>query len=316
MKLWNRPIFFCCAMILICTLRMPIVVSGQVDGDINRSFDVQPGGWLELESEIGSIQVQTDQKNRVEVQVLFSTNRGGEARLRELLQDFNIDFQQTGNRVLVKAEYRNGLNFWNSGENALRVRFVCTVPSQFNCDLETSGGSIEVDDLEGELRSHTSGGSLNFGQIKGFILGRTSGGSITLSGCEGEVDVQTSGGSIRMGRVDGDVLAKTSGGSIDIEEVRGTVNAVTSGGSISSRISKQPEDDCELRTSGGRISVYVEPSMKLNIDAKTSGGGVETDLPVTVQGILNKQSLVGKINGGGPQLVLRTSGGSIYIRKL
>ncbi len=316
MKLWNRYHFLCFAILIVFVWMMPAVGYGQVDGDINRSFDVRPGGWLELESDIGTIEVRTNRNNQVNVQVNFSSDRGGEERLQDLLQDFDIDFQQTGNRVLVKAEYHNGMNFWNSDRDALRVRFIVLVPTEFNCDLETSGGSIDVDDLEGELRGRTSGGSLNFGQIRGTVLGRTSGGSITLSGCEGDVDVQTSGGSIRIGRVHGEVRANTSGGSINIEDVTGTIQAETSGGSISARISKQPEEDCELRTSGGRITVHLEPSMKFNIDAKTSGGGVETDLPVTVQGTLNKQSLVGKINGGGPDLVLRTSGGSITIREL
>ncbi len=313
----KRVSFACYAILFTWLFMVPIVVFGEVDGDIKKSFDIKPGGWLKLESDIGSIDVKTGQRNQVEVEVLFSLRSGNGDRLQELLDDFDIDFRQSGNDVIIQAEYqKDRWNLWNSDRNTLRVEFRVTVPSKYNLDLETAGGSIRVDDLEGEVHSATSGGSLNFGRITGLVSGKTSGGSITLSQCKGNVDVHTSGGSIRIGQVEGDVLAKTSGGGIHVDEVMGTIDAGTSGGSVSANISQQPDSDCQLRTSGGSITVHLKPSVRLNIDARTSGGRVVTDFPVTVQGELSKQSLVGQINGGGPELILRTSGGSISIRQM
>jgi hypothetical protein len=49
-----------------------------------------------------------------------------------------------------------------------------------------------------------------------------------------------------------------------------------------------------------------------------SGGHVANDFPVTVkaQGELKRSALQGKINGGGPLVWLRTSGGNIHIEKM
>ncbi|MEO8426045.1 MAG: hypothetical protein ABI651_02925 [Verrucomicrobiota bacterium] len=47
-----------------------------------------------------------------------------------------------------------------------------------------------------------------------------------------------------------------------------------------------------------------------------AGGGVKTDLPVTTVGKHRRSSLKGKLNGGGKSLVLKTSGGTIHLRKL
>ena len=91
------------------------------------------------------------------------------------------------------------------------------------------------------------------------------------------------------------------------------MSASTSGGSIKAYMSKQPQSDCKLTTSGGGIDVYLVKDVKVSVDASTSGGHVSTDFPVTVQGKLQKSKLKGEINGGGPQLYLRTSGGSINI---
>ena len=68
-----------------------------------------------------------------------------------------------------------------------------------------------------------------------------------------------------------------------------------------------------MTTSGGGIDVYLVKDVKVSVDASTSGGHVSTDFPITVQGKLQSSKLKGEINGGGPQLYLRTSGGSIDI---
>jgi hypothetical protein len=143
---------------------------------------------------------------------------------------------------------------------------------------------------------------------------RTGGGSISLSDLRGQVEAYTSGGSIRLGQIEGDVNVKTSGGSIKVEEVAGNINAHTSGGSIKATITKQPTKDCKLTTSGGSVTAYLSPSIAVDLVASTSGGTVGSDFDVN--GTLKKKSLKGTINGGGPELVLKTSGGSVRIKKL
>jgi DUF4097 and DUF4098 domain-containing protein YvlB len=110
-------------------------------------------------------------------------------------------------------------------------------------------------------------------------------------------------------------MAHTSGGSIEIGDAGGTIDASTSGGSIRARLSRQPRADSKLQTSGGGITVHVAPNVSLDVDAHTSGGDVASDLPVTILGKQNDSSLNGKLNGGGPKLVLRSSGGDIRLEK-
>jgi len=302
--------------VVLCLLGFTVSSMAQVDGDIKKSFKVQSGGLLIVEADLGAIEVQTGSGSSVEIQVDFERRSGSHNRIKELLEDFRVDFDHSGKDVTMTLEYKKErFNFWDTVGRYLKVRIYVTVPQKYNIDLRTSGGSIEVDDLEGRVRSRTSGGSLRFGQIIGPVDGKTSGGSITLEGCKGDADVTTSGGSIRIGKVDGDVRAHTSGGGITVDEVMGVIDGKTSGGSITARLSKQPADDCSLKTSGGSITVHLDPEVKVYVDAKTSGGRVSTDFPVTIRGELSKRALRAKINGGGPELYLRTSGGSINIRE-
>ncbi len=302
---------------------------------IEKSFKVKPGGHLILDTDRGSIEVYTHEGNTVKVTVKRKVDVSDREEAKEILERFNIDFDHNGRDVRIRAEFdEGGLSFWRRIRKRLKLRYIIVVPQKYNVDLQTAGGSISVEDLQGEVRSKTSGGSLTFGNIDGPVWGRTSGGSVTLDGCKGIADVKTSGGSIYIGEVDGnvqaftsggsikivrargEVMAKTSGGSIKVDEVTGAVDAATSGGNIKVYISAQPQRDCKLRTSGGSIYAYIADGIKLDLEASTSGGHVETEFPVTVQGKISKSSLRAKINGGGPLLILKTSGGSIYLKSM
>lgn len=311
----------CVVMLISLLLFLSVIGMGmtaeRVKGDIKKSFSVKPGGELILETDLGTIDVKTSSRNEVNVEVRFTPRRGSGRDVRNLLEDFDIEFQHQGDDVFIRAEYlRRNFNLWDSIGKYVRVEFFVTVPSEYDVDLKTSGGSISVDDLEGEVAARTSGGSLSFGRIDGPVRGRTSGGSIELNESAGSADLRTSGGGIRIGKVRGDVEANTSGGSIHVDEVLGSIIAHTSGGSINAQISRQPENDCRLSTSGGSVTVYLTKNSSVDVNASTSGGRVVTDFPVTLRGEISKRSLRAKINGGGPEMYLRTSGGSIYIREL
>jgi len=84
---------------------------------------------------------------------------------------------------------------------------------------------------------------------------------------------------------------------------------------VTATISSQPKSRCSLSTSGGSITVTLAPDIAMDVNAHASGGHVSTDFPVTIQGKIERSSLQAKINGGGPELYLRTSGGGIHIKK-
>jgi len=60
--------------------------------------------------------------------------------------------------------------------------------------------------------------------------------------------------------------------------------------------------------------VYLVPSVALDLYAKTSGGRVSSEFDVS--GSVKKTKIEGEINGGGPKLFLKTSGGSVRVKTL
>jgi len=291
-----------------------------ITDSINKSFRVAEGGTLTIESDLGSIEITTNNNGKVEVEIIRRVDTNNRDRADEILEKLEIDITQHGNNVDIDADYDRDsdgfFGFLHFDRRNLNVKYKISVPEKYNVDLKTAGGSISVDDLEGRVQCKTSGGSLHFGNVYGPVLGRTSGGSIKMGEVDGDVEAKTSGGSIRIERASGNVYAKTSGGSITVEEVMGHIEAGTSGGSITAHISRQPENDCRLTTSGGSINIYLASDINVDVNARTSGGRVTTDIPVTITGELSKNSLNAEINEGGPELYLRTSGGNVNLHKM
>ena len=297
-----------------------------IESPIHKTFNVAPGGTLTLEADVGDVRVSSGGTG-----VTIDVKR--RARSEEAMRDFVVTFDQQGNDVAVRAKYDRPSR-WFNWSNDVDATFVITVPSQYNLNLSTSGGGIKIGDLQGQVRARTSGGDFDLGNIKGPVDARTSGGDMSITSVRGRLDLNTSGGDIKIGeadgpasaktsggsievhRVGGDLFAHTSGGSISIDEASGAIDASTSGGSIRARFAQQPRGDSRLATSGGGITVTIAGNVAVDVDAHTSGGDVQTDLPITILGKQSEGDLAGKINGGGPRLVLRSSGGSIKLRRM
>ena len=320
-------------------LLLLLVVSARADleDQITKTFKVQAGGQLSVEADRGSIEVKTvAEGDSVNIEVARKA-RGSQSKAGQVLKDHVITMTQDGNKVEVRAEYQGEkASRWFGSSPDLQVKYLFTIPRRFDVDLKSAGGGIKVADLAGNAQVSTSGGSLAVEKIDGPVTGRTSGGNINVASCHGPVEVNTSGGSVSLSETVGDVTAKTSGGSIRAENVTGkavlktsggsitivnlkspAVEASTSGGSISADLAEPPAEACSFRTSGGSITVKLAAPAAVDVDLRTSGGRVSSDFPVTtvVHGEQNKNELHGKINGGGPLVTARTSGGNVRLEK-
>ena len=276
--------------------------SARADEPIRRSFDVASGDRLVLDTDLGAVDVRSSDRDTIEVVV-------------ENPDDLELEFDQADGVVTITGrKERRRWAFWNWER---MPRFRLDVPYRHDVDLHTAGGDIAIDRLQGEVVARTSGGDVRLGEVDGTVQARTSGGSIRIGSVEGPVEARTSGGSIETASVSGDVSAKTSGGSIRIGGAAGAVEARTSGGSISAEFVAQPDAPSTLRTSGGSVTVYMADDIAVDVEAKTSGGRVTTDFPVSVVGDVGARNrLETALNGGGPAMALRTSGGSIRLRRL
>jgi DUF4097 and DUF4098 domain-containing protein YvlB len=289
----NRILLGLCVIISVGTS----VALADIEKNIQRTFSVAEGGSLVLDTDTGSVEVDSHSSNEVVIDIVVRANTDRESRAEEWFEGFDLSFDQDGNDVVIKGDLERGVGFFRRN-NRLRVTYEITIPQNYNLDLDTSGGSFDIEDVEGNVRLDTSGGSIRLGKVIGNVNAHTSGGSITTEGVVGDMAVSTSGGRLRLNNINGNVVGKTSGGSIRAEVLGQTSEAI------------------ELRTSGGSITLALPTDFEADIDATTSGGSVSSELPVLVSGQTKRNTLQGKLNGGGIPILLHTSGGSINVHNL
>jgi hypothetical protein len=302
------------ALLSILLLTAAGSASADISNTIRKGFNVPEGGTLTLDAGVGDIQIVSGGSG-VAVEIVRNAHTSSQAKANELFKQYDIHLSQSGSNVEVKANWLHEWKFFSFGD-PIDVQYNVRVPSHYNVDLKTSGGDISVSSVTGSVDAHTSGGNVKLAMINGAANVHTSGGDIDVIGTNGTANVRTSGGSITIRHAGGEVKAHTSGGSIRVEEALGAIDASTSGGSINANFTVQPRGDSRLSTSGGNVTVSLPANVAVDLDAHTSGGDVVTDLPITTSERQTESTVVGKINGGGPQLVLRSSGGGIHVKKL
>jgi hypothetical protein len=264
--------------------------------EFRSSLRADPGGTLRVRLDRGALEVESHAEPEVRVDAQYSGAMEFELRGGD------------GEVELVGRSSRLGLGALFGQRVRVRVR----VPQRFSVDLDTKGGSIEVERLEGSVRAETSGGFIAVEGARGPVDLRTRGGSIRAEDVAGDLEARTSGGNIDARGVAGRVEARTSGGSLELLDVVGPVDARSSGGSVRVRFRGPPEGS--LRTSGGNVDAVFPRGAGAQVDARTSGGRITLEDPLRLDGSSSRDRMRGRVGGGGAPLELRTSGGNIRIR--
>ena len=139
----------------------------------------------------GSIGVTGAGGGEPRVEVYISGNNGNNNisndEIKKRLENYTLEVTVNNGEVqaIAKAKSKGFFN-WN---NSLNISFRVFVPKQVTTDLNTSGGSISLDNLIGKQTFETSGGSLHMDRLTGTIHGRTSGGSIHVSNSGQDIDL-------------------------------------------------------------------------------------------------------------------------------
>jgi hypothetical protein len=145
-------------------------------------------------------------------------------------------------------------------------------------------------------------------------LSTVNGGEIVVENVEGELDLSNTNGAITMTNVGGSVNAGTTNGN-----VRATMTRVTA------------QKEMAFTSLNGTIDVTLPASTKANLRMRSDRGDVYSDFdvqlapsaPVVEENrgangryrISRNRSVVGAINGGGPEFELRTFNSNVYVRR-
>jgi len=139
-------------------------------------------------------------------------------------------------------------------------------------------------------------------------------GEIVVESVEGELEIENVNGPITLNRVGGAIVANSTN-----HHVKATVTSLSS---------QRPTAFTSLN---GHVDVTFPASLKANLKLRSDKGNVFTDFDVTPlqpattvddtrrEGgrfrIEINRAIYGAVNGGGPEIELRTFNGNVYVRR-
>ena len=134
---------------------------------------------------------------------------------------------------------------------------------------------------------------------------------------QADLDLETVNGKVTVTGVHGEIEVGTTNGGIEVEDSGGSVSARTTNGGIEVELQEvMPDENMTFRSTNGGITLTLPSQIAADISARTTNGSVQTDFPITVQGTFRKNRLDGSLNGGGADIELKTTNGSIRIREM
>jgi hypothetical protein len=161
------------------------------------------------------------------------------------------------------------------------LRLDVRVPRRFGVELDSTGGSVHLDGLEGRFHGRTMGGELELTQLTGEVDLRTLGGDIRVASSKLNGKVSTHGGNVRFDDVEGDVEGSSLGGTVTYRNVRGGRQPAGatersgrrgSGGTTPAAAAAESAHGAVVMSSlGGDLDVEHAPD---GADLKTLGGNV------------------------------------------
>ncbi|HTX28139.1 MAG TPA: DUF4097 family beta strand repeat-containing protein [Streptosporangiaceae bacterium] len=171
------------------------------------------------------------------------------------------------------------------------------------CELKNSVGDIQLEQA-GPLDLNTSGGSITVDQVVGRANISTGTGTVRIRHIDGSAVVKNSNGDSTIGEVAGDLQVNTANGNITVERPSGSVTAKTANGSI--RIGDASRGTLQLETSVGELDVGIHPGTAAYLDVSTKAGTLQNLMESAGQPAQSEQTV---------HVYARSSVGNIIIRR-
>ncbi len=264
-------------------------------------FDEADLDGLDVDAASGSIHCKRWDKPFMEVRVVKKSRK-------DELDDAKEQFKE----LTVEASTSNGCGEVEVQKASLFTRLsvetFCKVPAGRDVELETGGGDIRINGIEGGVKAKSGGGDLEVEDCHGNVQLTTGGGDVQVKRLRGGLTAKSGGGDLDVEDCHGDVLLTTGGGDIEVRRLRGTLTVRTGGGDVSVQTCS---GKVECKTGGGDVKLTDCGS---GVEAKTGGGDIDAeDLGGDVTLLTGGGNVeVSQVKG---KLSVKTGGGNIRINE-
>jgi DUF4097 and DUF4098 domain-containing protein YvlB len=263
-----------------------------------RTFDIEPSAKLDINTEVGDIEVKAGDTDQVEVELVKTSWRADQAAAEAAASELTIEVVETQNGLELSFETpRQEAPFMFEAHNLDSVDFIVTIPAELEVQLETRVGNIDLNGTTGFATLVSQFGDIAVTNLTGSLKIDDRNGNITLIGIEGEnVGATSSFGDIQAEDiVGGSVSLHSDNGNFTIDNVRA-------------------EGDFEIESRFGEVDVVDLTSGPVDI---TTDNGNVTVKDSQVEGTLVVESEFGDFevtNVEAEDYTLNSRNGSITLQ--
>jgi hypothetical protein len=258
--------------------------------DYEKSFTVANRASVHVDANDGSVNIATSDTKQVEFRVEYQGY--------VLNKSLEIESNQHGDEVELNVHIPHGWHFSLGMIRKLHIEV--RMPKDADLQVRTGDGSIKANSVTGTIDLHSGDGALTVSSLKGTVRLHTGDGSIEASDMDGKCDASSGDGRIRLsGRFDV-LTAKSGDGSVSVE----------------ARTGSKIDSSWSITSGDGGIDVAVPADLPANVEATSGDGHVTSDIPLTVEGVMSKSRVRGKMNGGGSTITIHTGDGSIHLKQV
>jgi hypothetical protein len=213
-----------------------------------KTYELQPGGRVEIGNINGKIDVRSGQGNTVEVVAEKIAHGSSKDVARQALNRIEILEESSPSLVKIDTKLRHSGDFFSGGN--LQVQYTVRVPVGVQLRVATVNGGVEILGVEGKVHAEATNGGIRAREISGAIEASTTNGGVDvdlLKVPEAGVKLETTNGGIRL------VLPADAKASILAQIVNGGID-----------------------TSG--LTIDTQSVSKRRLEGKMNGGGPNIDL--------------------------------------
>lgn len=262
---------------------------------------------------------------------LVDQKRGGRVRVNlevHVPKQAGVDLRTTRGSIKINGLAGNILADSQRGDMEIR-------DAGKDVQVQMRSGDLQVSNVKGNVRVHGRGSDIDISDVAGeasiegeytgttrvknvaknlhFLSQRTD---LTIGALPGRMELDS--GDLRVYDSSGSLTVTTSHKDIRMDNVTGRIQVNNSKGDVELRLKDAPKDEIEVNNESARIDVTLPANSAFEIQASSRNGDADTGFsgPELKQSNDNNMArLEGKIGTRGPQIRLKTTYGSVSLRK-
>jgi len=196
-------------------------LAGRASDEWTRSYQLSPGGELQIGNTNGKIEIEGVDGSTVEIRAERIAKAATDEGARELLPKIVIKEDVSKDRIAIETERISGVMIGAAYE----VRYHVKAPKAAIIRATNTNGAVTLTGLAGRISAQTTNGTVSATGITGGIAARSTNGRVSVEMASlgrDQIDLSTTNGGVLLTLPDkakADIEASCTNGGIDVSDL-------------------------------------------------------------------------------------------------